>query len=123
MNHLGTLTEYCQSALPFESKKIFAIVSIYIITTPMSDILSLFHHIHHDSGMHSVHHCGGDHRKIDSQVNYVITHCTCGKHRIDKHVAIGHATNEFLEPVACAVTFGEKCPDGGWHVESGFVKK
>lgn len=89
----------------------------------MSDVLSLFHHIHHEGDVHSVHHCGGAHKKIDPQVNYMITHCPCGKHQIDKDVAIGHATNEFLESVACTVTFRERCPDGGWHIESGFIEK
>ncbi|MFA5985993.1 MAG: hypothetical protein WC819_01430 [Parcubacteria group bacterium] len=87
----------------------------------MSDILSLFHHIHHEGDVHNVHHCGGKHQAIDPKVNYVIEHCSCGKHAINKQTAIGHATNEFLTPVTCMITFTEKCPDGGWHIESGVV--
>lgn len=71
--------------------------------------------------MHNVHHCGGKHRAIDPSVNYVIEHCSCGKHAINEPTAIGHATNEHMKPIACAIMFTEKCPDGGWHVESGVV--
>ncbi len=77
------------------------------------DILYLFHHIHHKDGKHEVHHCG------NSKVNYKIKHCSCGKHSIDKETAIGHTINEDLKLVEVKVRFFEKCPDGGWHVESG----
>ncbi|MCX6712759.1 MAG: hypothetical protein NTY66_00965, partial [Candidatus Vogelbacteria bacterium] len=65
----------------------------------MTDILYLFHHIHHEPAGHAVHHCGGRHREIDPKVDYSIEHCACGQHSIDKERAIGHATNEQLEPV------------------------
>ncbi len=39
-------------------------------------------------------------------------------HRINKKTAIGHdsAMNETF------VEFFEKCPEGGWHIESGVIK-
>ena len=85
----------------------------------MTDILFLFHHIHHDANEHQVHHCGGKHKEIDPKVDYTIGHCACGKHSIDKEIAIGHAVNEQLEPAEVKVKFLEKCPQGGWHIESG----
>ena len=30
-----------------------------------NEIIPLFHHIHHEDGEHEVHHCGGDHVKVD----------------------------------------------------------
>lgn len=85
----------------------------------MSNILSLFHHIHHNNGKHEVHHCGGKHKEIDPALNYTIHHCACGLHAIDKRIAIGHATNGRMESVAYSIVFTEECPEGGWHVESG----
>ena len=86
----------------------------------MSDnILSLFHHIHHNDDGHKVHHCGGKHVEIDPKLNYTITHCPCGKHSIDMETAIGHATDENLESIEVKIQFQEKCPHGGWHMESG----
>ncbi len=81
----------------------------------MIDILSLFHHVHHKDGEHEVHHCGGVHCEIDSTLDYTIEHCSCGRHKIDKEHAIGHDT----ESAEVKIKFTEKCPDGGWHVESG----
>lgn len=81
------------------------------------DILSLFHHIHHENGIHSVHHCGGNHEKSD----YNIEHCSCGKHKIDKEFAIGHATSKDINQFEEKIKFLEKCPEGGWHVESGVI--
>lgn len=88
----------------------------------MNDILFLFHHIHHENGVHSVHHCGGKHKEIDSCLDYNIEHCSCGKHKIDKEVAIGHATNNNLNQLEQKVKFLEKCPEGGWHIESGVIE-
>jgi len=85
----------------------------------MLEVLSLFHHTHHLNGQHEVHHCGGKHREVNPKLDYEIKHCSCGKHVIDKEIAIGHVTNEFLERIELTVKFFEKCPDGGWHVESG----
>lgn len=85
----------------------------------MDEILSLFHHIHHENGEHKVHHCGGKHVEIDPNACYNIDHCSCGKHSIDKESAIGHATNELLMPVEVKIRFTEKCPEGGWHIENG----
>lgn len=85
----------------------------------MKNILSLFHHFHHNDGAHSVHHCGGKHKKIDPKIDYTIEHCSCGKHRINKKVAVGHATDKKLQSCEVKISFHEKCPDGGWHVESG----
>lgn len=85
------------------------------------DILSLFHHVHHKDNGHIVHHCGGAHCEIDSILDYTIEHCSCGKHRINKEHAIGHAVDDNLESVGVKLKFTEKCPDGGWHVESGFI--
>lgn len=79
----------------------------------MDKILEYFHHIHHVGGEHVVHHCGGNHPSLD----YVIEHCSCGKHRINKQTAVGH---DFDYNVTL-VTFREECPDGGWHVESGEI--
>lgn len=85
--------------------------------------LSLFHHIHHENGEHIVHHCGGKHKKINPRLDYTIKHCLCGKHSIDKETGIGHANNEQLQIVEVRVRFKAKCPDGGWHVESGEIEK
>ena len=38
----------------------------------MSEILSIFHHIHHKDGKHEVHHCGRKHNRTDSKLNYEI---------------------------------------------------
>jgi len=79
-------------------------------------LLFLFHHIHHKEDGHEVHHCGGTHPNS----NYTIGHCGCGKHKIDKEEATGHAAaNETLEPFEVKVKFTETCPEGGWHIESG----
>ena len=88
----------------------------------MSETLHLFHHIHHEGDSHSVHHCGGEHVKVDPKLDYTVTHCPCGKHSIDKEEAVGHATSGDLESLEIVVMFTEKCPEGGWHVESGKVK-
>jgi hypothetical protein len=77
----------------------------------MENILDLFHHIHHLKNKHEVHHCGGKHKGLD----YTIKHCKCGKHQIDKQIAVGHNSNN--KPVK--IKFSEKCPFGGWHIESG----
>ena len=80
----------------------------------MLTILTYFHHIHHYESEHEVHHCGGKHK----EPNYNINHCSCGKHKINKPKAIGHDfdNNEVL------VIFTEECPDGGWHIESGYAR-
>lgn len=83
------------------------------------DILYLFHHIHHEGRSHAVHHCGGEHKKIDDEVNYLINHCACGNHSINRNYAIGHGTGENLDTVKVKIKFLEKCPAGGWHIESG----
>lgn len=75
----------------------------------------LFHHIHHDSGVHEVHHCGGKHTGVDYEIN----HCSCGLHRINKQVATGDTIDESLNKKELKIKFTEKCPDGGWHIESG----
>ena len=85
----------------------------------MPEILDYFHHIHHTSGEHEVHHCGDSHKKINSKLDYKIEHCSCGKHSINKKEAIGHDWNYNEVKVA----FDEECPDGGWHVESGKIIK
>jgi hypothetical protein len=77
----------------------------------MKNILYLFHHIHHFKNNHEVHHCGGEHKKS----NYRIKHCDCKKHSINRQTAIGHDFNN--KPIK--VKFFEKCPKGGWHIESG----
>ena len=85
------------------------------------DVVSLFHHIHHKGKRvveHKVHHCGGDHVKINPKLNYTITHCKCGKHKIDVKEAIGH--DRMSEEIV--IVFGENCPEGGWHIESGKIK-
>jgi len=87
----------------------------------MDEILYLFHHIHHQNGGHIVHHCGGDHKKIDPCLDYTITHCPCRKHTIDKPRAFGHTINSNLQKQEIMINFVEKCPYGGWHVESGVV--
>jgi hypothetical protein len=87
-------------------------------------LLSLFHHIHHtEQAEHEVHHCGGEHAKVDPEVDYKIEHCPCGKHRIDKELAIGHATGGDLDLLKVHVRFKERCPSGGWHIESGEIEK
>lgn len=89
----------------------------------MSEILSLFHHIHHTDEAHEVHHCGGAHKEVNPSLDYVIKHCTCGKHSISKEVAIGHTVDKSLELSEIKIKFIEKCPSGGWHVESGISLK
>lgn len=85
-------------------------------------MLSLFHHIHHynKNGVlnHEVHHCGGEHVKINPSLNYTITHCKCNKHKINVKEAIGH--DSMSKKVL--IVFEENCPDGKWHVESGRIK-
>lgn len=79
----------------------------------MEQILYLFHHIHHVGKKHEVHHCGGKHKRLD----YNIKHCGYRMHSIDKKSSFGHDFgNRMVE-----VKFFEKCPDGGWHIESGEV--
>lgn len=80
----------------------------------MNKILQYFHHIHHKNNSHKVHHCGGDHPNS----RYQITHCVCGKHSINKKEAIGHdfSKNKVI------IKFLEKCPKGGYHIESGKIK-
>lgn len=34
-------------------------------TSKKDNIIYLFHHIHHDSDVHRVHHCGGNHKGVD----------------------------------------------------------
>ena len=85
----------------------------------MNEIISLFHHIHHEDGEHEVHHCGGDHVRVDAAVDYNIEHCGCGKHTIDKQIATGHDLDKNLELLEVDIQFKEECPDGGWHIESG----
>jgi hypothetical protein len=87
----------------------------------MSEVLSLFHHIHHTGGKHEVHHCGGKHKEVDPKLDYTIKHCSCGKHSIDKEFAIGHASDRLLEPLEVTLKFPEKCSEGGWHIESGIL--
>jgi len=85
------------------------------------DVVSLFHHVHHyGKGVvkHEVHHCGGEHVKINPCLNYTITHCKCGKHKIDAKEAIGH---DFVNKEVL-VEFIEPCPERGWHIESGRIK-
>ena len=85
-----------------------------------NELLALFHHIHHKDGEHEVHHCGGAHAGVE----YTIRHCQCGKHSIDKQVAVGHATDDqALQPTEIEIRFVEQCPGGGWHVESGAEAK
>jgi len=86
------------------------------------DILSLFHHTHHKDNDHETHHCGGKHIEINPKLDYNIKHCKCGKHSIDKEQAIGHATDTNLKPQPVKVKFNEKCPQGGWHIESGTLE-
>ena len=81
------------------------------------DIITLFHHIHHLNGKHIVHHCGGEHSKIDFKINYKIHHCGCNKHNIDKKEVIGHDSKN----KEVLVEFTEECPERGWHIESGII--
>ena len=94
----------------------------------LTTLLSLFHHTHHkqdDGGelIHEVHHCGGEHAKVDPTVDYTIKHCPCGLHSINKIKATGHGTRRNLDLLTIPVTFTEKCPGGGWHIESGKVSQ
>ncbi len=90
-------------------------------TTNISDY---FHHTHHtENGGHCVHHCGGDHKAVNPKLDYEISHCSCGKHSVNKKKAIGHTINENMELVEINVEFSEKCPYGGWHIETGKIIK
>lgn len=88
-----------------------------------NEITSYFHHIHHviidGKVIHEVHHCGGEHEKINRKLHYNIKHCSCGKHSINKTEAIGHDA-DFKE---VEITFKEACPEGGHHIESGRIMK
>lgn len=99
---------------------------------PTDEVRSLFHHIHHEKGdagvlNHEIHHCGGKHKDLP----YTVEHCSCGKHRINRKKAVGHGTEEVqnrkgeetLDLLEVQMTFTERCPDGGWHLESGKVLK
>ena len=83
-------------------------------------LLELFHHIHHDGGVHKVHHCGGEHSRISVKLDYNIEHCKCGKHKVDALQIIGH---DFEHNEVLIGNFKESCPEGGWHIESGEVIK
>lgn len=85
----------------------------------MDEVLFLFHHLHHQKGKHEVHHCGRSHVKINPKLNYIIKHCSCGKHAITKKSAIAHIIDKNLKTVEIKIKFLEKCPNGGWHIESG----
>ncbi len=74
----------------------------------MKKILQYFHHIHHTKEGHEVHHCGGKHKGV----NYTIKHCSCGKHSINRKLAIGHD----FEGNKKEFSFKQKCPDSGWHI-------
>lgn len=87
------------------------------------NILFLFHHLHHDEGRHKIHHCGGQHAKKDNKINYTIWHCECGLHAIDKEEAIGHGIDVKLKSPKIMIKFVKKCPKGGWHLETGVVKR
>lgn len=84
-----------------------------------NDISSLFHHVHHICGEHQVHHCGGEHTSINKKLDYQIEHCDCGLHKINRKIAIGHTINAKLNLIEVEIKFLERCPHGGWHVESG----
>ena len=81
----------------------------------MKEVIYLFHHIHNSGKGHEVHHCGGEHKGT----SYKIKHCKCGKHSINKKGAFGHDFNNNL----VKIKFSEKCPSGGWHIESGKIIK
>lgn len=81
------------------------------------NLIYLFHHIHHSAKGHRVHHCGGKHKETD----YEIKHCSCGLHSINKRIAVGDTINAKLDKIKVTVEFTEKCPDGGWHLESGKI--
>ena len=83
----------------------------------MSHILDYFHHIHHTNGRHEVHHCGGKHKETNEKLDYEIEHCLCGKHSISKEEAVGHD----FDYNEVKIVFKEKCPSGGWHIESGKI--
>lgn len=87
----------------------------------MESVLYLFHHIHHENKKHIVHHCGGQHKNIDKKLDYSIKHCLCRKHSINRKSAFGHNINIDLNNKLVKIAFSEKCPYGGWHIESGKV--
>lgn len=97
------------------------------LSEKQKNLLSLFHHGHHQadlpkgkvaSGGHEWHHCGGQHKGL----GYRIKHCACGRHQINKQIAIGHGIGKNLETIIVKTEFIETCPAGGWHIESGRVK-
>ena len=81
----------------------------------IDNIIYLFHHIHHRSNDHEVHHCGGEHNGVDYEIN----HCSCGLHRINKEIATGDIIDDKLNQAKITIRFTNKCPEGGWHIESG----
>lgn len=91
-----------------------------------TDILQYFHHRHHspDGTVVETHHCGRTH--VKSGLDYLHDHCKCGRHAIDRLLAVGHDEN--LREVV--FKFTERCPlydpkgslakEGPrWHIESG----
>jgi len=87
----------------------------------LSNLLFLFHHLHHENGAHEIHHCGNDHVTTDPLASYTIYHCACGKHCISIQIAKGHTINAQLESPLVCVCFQEPCSEGGWHIESGVI--
>lgn len=84
------------------------------------EILGLMHHFHHDFNMnHSVHHCGGKHQILDYSVDIEIQHCKCRKHRCNKQKSFYHLG--YFIPTYTAILLTEKCPEGGWHLESAEI--
>jgi len=81
--------------------------------------IECFHHIHHKKGVHEVHHCGGKHSVKNPKIGYEIRHCPCGRHSINKQEALGHD----FDHNEIKFIFQKKCPAGGWHIESGKIKK
>jgi len=83
------------------------------------DLVYLFHHLHHRAGEHEVHHCGGRHKGV----GYKILHCACGLRNISKQTAIGDTVDKELAKRRLRIKFAEKCPEGGWHIESGKLER
>ncbi|MEI6850801.1 MAG: hypothetical protein WCK26_02425 [Candidatus Saccharibacteria bacterium] len=92
-------------------------IPIHLKESKKDNLIYLFHHIHHESKLHEVHHCGGLHTGVDYEIN----HCKCGLHSINKQIATGDTIDTKLLMTKVTVKFTEECPDGGWHLESGLI--
>lgn len=74
-------------------------------------ILQYFHKVRHSRKKHEVHHYG-------KESGYNVEHCECGKHSCDRELITVPAEKNII-----SIKLNERCPYGGWHLESGEIIK